>query len=109
VNRHLAASATDTWLCVLPLFHVGGLSIGARAYLAGAKAFIEPWDIKTFDKIIREKKVKVNGQRVDASYKVDDSSQVEVFTDLNKRFENHKAKPKISEEKTANAVTAIVN
>jgi len=37
VNRHLEASARDVWLNVLPLFHVGGLGILARAHLAGAR------------------------------------------------------------------------
>lgn len=50
-------------------------------------------------KIIREKKIKVNGKRVDASYKIIDSDQVEVFADLNKRLEHTKSKPLISEEK----------
>lgn len=36
VNQHLAATNADRWLCALPTFHVGGLSIFARAELAGA-------------------------------------------------------------------------
>lgn len=36
VNQHLQASAADRWLCALPTFHVGGLSIFARAELTGS-------------------------------------------------------------------------
>src|SRR6266851_5614716 len=37
VNHHLDARASDAWCRVLPPFHVGGLGIEARAYLAGAR------------------------------------------------------------------------
>lgn len=37
VNHHLGCGAHDIWLNPLPLFHVGGLSIYARAKLSGAK------------------------------------------------------------------------
>ena len=36
VNRHIEATESDTWFNVLPLFHVGGLSILVRAFLSGA-------------------------------------------------------------------------
>jgi o-succinylbenzoate---CoA ligase len=36
VNRHLGAQASDRWLNYLPVFHVGGLGIFARAHLSGA-------------------------------------------------------------------------
>lgn len=35
-NTHLASSSNDVWLKTLPDFHVGGLSIFARAFLSGA-------------------------------------------------------------------------
>lgn len=35
VNRHLAVTAGDHWLCALPDFHVGGLGVHARAFEAG--------------------------------------------------------------------------
>ncbi len=45
VNDFLGASSSTTWLNVLPLFHVGGLSIWARAHLAGAKVFeLDTWN-----------------------------------------------------------------
>jgi len=52
-------------------------------------------------KLIREKKVKVNGKRVDAAYKIEEGDQVEVFSDLAKRIEHPKQKKKISTEKMA--------
>ncbi len=37
VNRHLESGPFDVWANVLPLFHVGGLAIPARAHLSGAR------------------------------------------------------------------------
>ncbi len=37
VNKRLKSTAADIWVNPLPLFHVGGLGIFARAYLSGAK------------------------------------------------------------------------
>jgi len=48
VNARLEASANDVWCRVLPLFHVGGLGIHARAHLSGAKVIEMPWDPRTF-------------------------------------------------------------
>lgn len=50
-------------------------------------------------KMVREKKVKVNDARVDASYKTQEADQVEVFADLKNRTEHEKKKPNISPEK----------
>jgi len=56
VNRNLESTARDVWLNVLPLFHVGGLGILARAHLTGAKVagdhdadgFPAPWSARSF-------------------------------------------------------------
>lgn len=49
VNRVLNATAKDAWLLSLPTFHVGGLSILARAHLLGAKVHpFYPWHIEGF-------------------------------------------------------------
>jgi len=48
VNRRLQASASDVWCCVLPSFHVGGLGIYARAYLAGSRVQRMDWDPRAF-------------------------------------------------------------
>ena len=37
VNIHLKSNEKDVWVNALPYFHVGGLSIWARAYLSGAQ------------------------------------------------------------------------
>lgn len=48
VNRRIQASASDVWCCVLPSFHVGGLGIYARAFLAGARVQRMDWDPRAF-------------------------------------------------------------
>ncbi len=48
VNAHLEASASDTWACVLPTFHVGGLGIHARAALTGSRVVALDWDARQF-------------------------------------------------------------
>src|SRR5690349_2632783 len=48
VNRHLQSNAKDVWYCVLPLFHVGGLGILARAFLSGASVTRSNWDAREF-------------------------------------------------------------
>lgn len=37
VNRHLESDSQDVWILSLPLFHVGGLGIVARAFLSKAQ------------------------------------------------------------------------
>ena len=50
VNLHLNLTQDDTWLCSLPHYHIGGLSIYARASLSGAKVkeFHERWNVEKF-------------------------------------------------------------
>jgi len=48
VNRHLQSDARDVWCCVLPLFHVGGLGIYARAFLSRARVVAQEWDSGRF-------------------------------------------------------------
>lgn len=58
VNQHLKSSSADIWLNPLPLFHVGGLSIYARAYLSGAEVLdISAWQVESFHKLLIQKKV----------------------------------------------------
>lgn len=49
VNRRLAATTEDVWGCVLPSFHVGGLSIFARAHLSGSRVVTAVWDPARID------------------------------------------------------------
>jgi O-succinylbenzoic acid--CoA ligase len=49
VNRHLDSDARDVWMNVLPVFHVGGLGIHARAHLSGARvAEMTEWNALDF-------------------------------------------------------------
>lgn len=52
-------------------------------------------------KLIREKKVKVNRKKVDAFYKIAESDQIEIFADLENRVTKEKIKPQISAKKFA--------
>lgn len=60
VNKHLRATAKDRWLNVLPTYHVGGLSIFSRAYLAGCEAIdhsSKKWDPVMFHKTVSKQKI----------------------------------------------------
>lgn len=59
VNRHLGAERSDRWGVVLPLFHVSGLSILARAYLSGSavERWIADWNPPAFHQWLQEKKI----------------------------------------------------
>lgn len=51
VNAHLNASVADVWAHALPLFHVGGLGILARAWLSGSQvvaAIDGKWDARRY-------------------------------------------------------------
>jgi o-succinylbenzoate---CoA ligase len=51
VNAHLEAASTDVWAHALPVFHVGGLGILARAWLSGARVVAgvrERWSAGAF-------------------------------------------------------------
>lgn len=50
VNQHLQSRPEDVWINPLPLFHVGGLGILARAHLSGSKVvtFAEKWHPEKF-------------------------------------------------------------
>jgi 23S rRNA pseudouridine955/2504/2580 synthase len=59
-------------------------------------------------KVIREKKIKVNGVRVDSSYKVEAADQIEVFTDLQNRREPLKKTVRISKNKMREFASWII-
>ncbi len=42
VNSHLNSTGEDRWLLALPLFHVGGLGVLARARLSGSEVAVVP-------------------------------------------------------------------
>lgn len=43
VNAHFQLAAEDVWGLALPLHHVGGFAITARAFLSGARVAAFPW------------------------------------------------------------------
>ena len=55
VNRHLEATASDGWCCVMPEFHVGALGIHARAFLTGSRIITADWDAQSFTSIVAER------------------------------------------------------
>ncbi len=57
VNVHVASSARDRWLCVLPLFHVGGLAIHARAHTSGASVLSADWNARAFVDTCAQQKI----------------------------------------------------
>jgi O-succinylbenzoic acid--CoA ligase len=55
VNVHLGATAADVWAHALPVFHVGGLGILARARLSGAQvlpAVSDRWNPAEFHDVV---------------------------------------------------------
>lgn len=50
VNAHLAVTANDIWMLALPLYHVGGFGVAARAYAAGCglKRIAGKWNAMRF-------------------------------------------------------------
>lgn len=58
VNEHFQMTRTDRWMIALPLHHVGGFSILARAHLSGATVTYSgpPWSPEDFvRRILRER------------------------------------------------------
>ena len=55
VNRHLAATRDDVWCRPLPIFHVGGLGIHARAFRTGSGlSILERWDPFAFHNMLAD-------------------------------------------------------
>jgi O-succinylbenzoic acid--CoA ligase len=61
VNHHFQASASDTWLQVLPRFHVGGLGIEVRAALAQSQVIsdFEKWNPERAVSLMQDRKVTI--------------------------------------------------
>ena len=59
VNQHLFVTSKDRWGICLPLFHVGGLSILARAYLSHSSCFPyhQKWSAKSFVVFLNNHKI----------------------------------------------------
>ena len=56
-NQYFKASENDHWGLVLPDFHVAGLGIRARAFLADAQVFVKEWETDNFTTWIQENKI----------------------------------------------------
>lgn len=65
------------------------------------KFLCEKFDISFVisQKIIRQKKLKINGSRVDANYRLEDEDEITLYTDLVDRIVREKKKPFLSPEK----------
>ena len=59
VNRHLQSTRDDRWLVAIPHYHVGGLSIYARAHLSGAQVFVyrQRWEPFHFTEALARDKI----------------------------------------------------
>ena len=55
VNAHFNLSSNDTWLCALPLHHIAGFSIFARAWLSKSKVIFsrEKWSCESFIHLLK--------------------------------------------------------
>jgi len=57
VNKFYNITSKDIWLNPLPLFHIGGLSVGARCFLAGARELrFNTWQTQAFQESLQETK-----------------------------------------------------
>ena len=57
VNAHVSADASDVWAHALPVFHVGGIGILARAWLSGSHvvpAVAERWSAAEFHAVVAQ-------------------------------------------------------
>jgi O-succinylbenzoic acid--CoA ligase len=54
-NQNIELGKNDRWLAVLPTYHVGGISVFFRAYLAGATVVIPDTSISILENIIRNR------------------------------------------------------
>ena len=59
VNRCFAVTSNDVWLRALPLFHVAGVGVEARAFAAGCKLvrMEGAWDAANFISLVHREKV----------------------------------------------------
>ena len=56
-NERLRATSSDVWMKALPIFHVGGLAVAARASLSGSRAVpfaAEKWSSEEFHRALGE-------------------------------------------------------
>ena len=60
VNKFYGLTSEDIWLNPLPLFHIGGFSVGARCFLAGARELrFGNWQALDFYRVLKETKTSI--------------------------------------------------
>ena len=60
VNKTFQLTASQSWLCPLPTFHIGGLSLLVRAFLSKSRVcFLNPWNPEEFKRKIKEENVQL--------------------------------------------------
>ncbi len=58
VNEHFQIDSHDSWLLTLPLFHVGGLSICARAFLSHSLVeHLQQWNVESFVEKLQQNQI----------------------------------------------------
>ncbi len=57
-NSFFSSGAGDHWGLVLPEFHIAGLSVLARAYVAGAGVFRRDWKVEGFGDWLKDHKIR---------------------------------------------------
>ena len=62
VNQHLQSTNNDRWGLSLPIFHIGGLAILARAYLSKSTyiRFFTTWDPHKFTSFLKDNKINLS-------------------------------------------------
>ena len=78
VNQHLQVSSQDRWGLSLPIFHVGGLSILARAYASQTPYFIFPhrWNPKKFTAFLADHRISLSSLTPPQVYDLVQANQV---------------------------------
>ena len=62
VTREFQITARDVYLHALPIFHIAGVSVWARAFVSGCKVVElgeEPWDVDKFVSLVESQRVSV--------------------------------------------------
>ncbi len=81
-NENINLKKNDRWLAILPTYHVGGISIFFRAYLAGATIVIPDTNMTIIENISRNKVSHVSFVATQIYRMLDDERQLEILSNL---------------------------
>lgn len=81
-NENISLKKNDRWLAILPTYHVGGMSIFFRAYLAGATIVIPDTSMSILQNISRNKVSHVSFVATQIYRMLDDEEQLAVLSRL---------------------------